>query len=132
MSKYAYRDEMRTDEIPAKDAQKTDRNTRFYCPNPKCDAHLYIASVNGSVSAYFTANDEKHPHIDGCDFYEKNTKITAENFHGEEKRKRRRMKEKQGQERKRGRKMKNSRTFCKMRELFLEVQARNISVSSGT
>ena len=84
MSKYAYRDEMRTDEIPAKDAQKTDRNTRFYCPNPKCDAHLYIASVNGSVSAYFTANDEKHPHIDGCDFYEKNTNFIPSRFKEEE------------------------------------------------
>ena len=52
MAMYAFLDELRTKEILARDATKEDKYRRFFCPNPDCDAHLHIVSVDGLVSAY--------------------------------------------------------------------------------
>lgn len=84
MSKYAYRDKTRTHEILASEAQNLDKNTCFYCPNPVCDAHLYISSVDGVVSAYFAAKDKKHPHIAGCEFHTNNYKFISSKFKEDE------------------------------------------------
>lgn len=67
MSMYAYKDAARTQDISAKEAQVQDKGTRFYCPNPLCDAHLYIANLDGLRSPYFTANRKEHPHVEDCD-----------------------------------------------------------------
>ncbi|WP_267934251.1 hypothetical protein [Paenibacillus profundus] len=39
MAMYVYKDKGRTKELYAKDALKEDKNKRYYCPNPNCDAH---------------------------------------------------------------------------------------------
>ena len=49
---YVYKDKARTEKLYAKDAFKKDKNTRFYCPNPKCDAHMYICNAEGSSLTY--------------------------------------------------------------------------------
>ena len=72
MATYVYRDKARTQKLYAKDASKEDKKTRFYCPNPKCDAHMYICSVDGSSSAYFRAIYQQHQHIPNCPFHSSN------------------------------------------------------------
>lgn len=68
MAMYVYRDEERKVELYAKDSYKENKSTRFYCPNPNCDAHMFICSLDGSSSAYFRATHKAHSHIDGCMF----------------------------------------------------------------
>lgn len=68
MAVYVYEDKKRTKELYAKNALKEDKNKRYYCPNPNCDAHMYICNVDGVSSAYFSATRKPHPHITGCDF----------------------------------------------------------------
>lgn len=65
---YVYRDEERTVELYAKDAHKEDKDTKFYCPNPDCKAHMFICGLDGSSSAYFRATHKENSHIKGCDF----------------------------------------------------------------
>lgn len=77
---YAFLDELRTKEILSRDAKKEDKYRRFFCPNPDCDAHLHIVSVDGLVSAYFKANDKNHPHINGCYFSKNSNKFTPNKF----------------------------------------------------
>lgn len=80
MALYAYRDKSRTDVLYASEAVKEDRNKRFYCPNPACDAHLYICAIDGSKQAYFRATKPNHGHVDGCEYGESNAGITEEQF----------------------------------------------------
>lgn len=68
MAMYVYKDKGRTKELYAKDALKEDKNKRYYCPNPNCDAHMYVCGVEGVSSAYFSATRNEHPHCKGCDF----------------------------------------------------------------
>lgn len=72
MALFVYRDKSRTQILYAKDALKEDKNIRFYCPNPNCDAHMYICSVKGSSSAYFRAVYKQHQHILDCPFHSSN------------------------------------------------------------
>jgi hypothetical protein len=39
---YVFKDKLRTTKFYAKDSIKENRNTRFYYPNPACDANMYI------------------------------------------------------------------------------------------
>lgn len=84
MSMYAYKDSARTQELSAKEAQEQDKDTRFYCPNPLCDAHLFIANLNGLKSPYFTANRKGHPHIDDCDCRKASRIFNPNNFSEDE------------------------------------------------
>lgn len=68
MSNYAFKDKNRTIKIFAKDSIKENKDTRFYCPNPNCDAHMYICNVKGVSSAYFSANHKNYPHAYNCPF----------------------------------------------------------------
>lgn len=68
MAAYAFRDAMRKEIIYAANAVIEDRNKAFYCPNPKCTAHLYICAVDGSKKAYFRATKKEFPHIPMCSF----------------------------------------------------------------
>ena len=47
MAMYVYKDKERNEKLYANNASKEDKGIRFYCPNPKCDAHMYICSVDG-------------------------------------------------------------------------------------
>ncbi|VWL85171.1 hypothetical protein OMES3154_00455 [Oceanivirga miroungae] len=66
MTKYAYRDENRKNIIYANKATDEDRNNEFYCPNPNCNAKLYICSISGSKNAYFRATKAHFKHIKNC------------------------------------------------------------------
>ena len=62
---YVYKDDARKEMLLARDAQKQDKDIRFYCPNPQCDAYMYIRNIDGVSASYFSANPS-HGHIDGC------------------------------------------------------------------
>lgn len=68
MSNYAYRDIERKIVLYSSQAIKEDRNETFYCPNPKCEAKLYICAIEGSKSAYFRATKPMYKHILNCPF----------------------------------------------------------------
>lgn len=68
MSTYVFKDKQRKIKFYAKDATNENRDTRFYCPNIDCDAHMYICGVDGLSAAYFSANHQNYPHIKGCPF----------------------------------------------------------------
>lgn len=71
MAMYVYKDASRTKKLLARDAQKQDKGTRFYCPNPQCDAHMYIWSLDGVSASYFGAS-RSHGHMKGCAYYSLN------------------------------------------------------------
>lgn len=68
MAKYAYRDKERKDIICANRAIEEDRNKEFYCPNPLCNAKLYICAIDGSKNAYFRATKSDSRHIENCPY----------------------------------------------------------------
>lgn len=68
MSMYVFKDKLRTIKFYAKDATKENRSTRFYCPNPACDARMYICGVDGVSAAYFSANRKEYHHVSKCPF----------------------------------------------------------------
>ncbi|MES5109599.1 hypothetical protein ABVC38_00395 [Lactobacillus iners] len=55
-----------TGKIYATQALQGDLNQPYYCPNPACDALLYICSAQGSRQPYFSANHADHRHIFRC------------------------------------------------------------------
>lgn len=73
MAMYVYKDVERTIEIQAEDGQKEDIKTRYYCPNSKCEAHMYLCAVDGSSRAYFSANRKPFPHLKHCDYGSSNS-----------------------------------------------------------
>lgn len=68
MSNYAYWDSERKKRIYSYQAIKEDRNIAFYCPNPNCNAKLYICAIDGSKSAYFRATKSAYKHIKNCSY----------------------------------------------------------------
>lgn len=68
MANYAYKDNQRKEIIYSTQAIEEDRSTAFYCPNPKCNAQLYICAIDGSKTAYFRATKRKYPHVSNCPF----------------------------------------------------------------
>lgn len=68
MAMYAYRDKERTKKLYAKDALKEDISTLFHSPNPNCNAHMFICSLEGSSPAYFGATRPHYPHMRPCAF----------------------------------------------------------------
>lgn len=68
MTKYAYRDKERKNIIFANQAIEEDRNKEFYCPNPVCNAKLYICAIDGSKNAYFRATKSDSKHIENCPY----------------------------------------------------------------
>ncbi len=80
MAKYAYRDKQRKDVIYSTEAIKEDRYKVFYCPNPKCNAQLYICAIDGSRTAYFRATKSQYPHIPNCPFGNSSTEFDENQF----------------------------------------------------
>ena len=68
MANYAYKDNQRKEIIYSTQAIKEDRSRAFYCPNPKCNAQLYICAIEGSKTAYFRATKRQYPHVSNCPF----------------------------------------------------------------
>lgn len=80
MAKYAYRDFQRKNVIYSNQAVIEDRNKEFYCPNPKCNAKLYICAIDGSKSAYFRATKSEYKHITNCPFRSSNSEFDENKF----------------------------------------------------
>ena len=77
MSVFAFEDLLRQKKVLA--AKCTDRNRRFYCPNPRCDAHLLLCTQDVVSRTYFRATLKLHPH--NLDCYYKNSSVkSVENF----------------------------------------------------
>lgn len=68
MAMYAFRDKARKQKLYAKYAASESRDTRFFCPNENCDAHMHICGLDGTAAAYFSANRQGHSHVKGCPF----------------------------------------------------------------
>lgn len=60
MSLFAFEDELRQKKALA--VKCSDRSKRFYCPDPQCDAHLFLCNQDGVSKAYFRATLKSHPH----------------------------------------------------------------------
>ena len=80
MAKYAYRDKARKDIIYSNSAIEEDRNKAFFCPNPNCEAKLYICAVDGSNSAYFRATKAEFKNIKNCPFGNSNTEFDSKKY----------------------------------------------------
>ena len=77
MSLFAFEDELRQKKALA--VKCSDRSKRFYCPDPQCDAHLFLCNQDGVSKAYFRATLKSHPH--NLDCYYKNSNVgSIENF----------------------------------------------------
>lgn len=80
MAKYAYRDNERKNIIYSTDAVKEDRDKAFFCPNPNCEARLYVCAIDGSRNAYFGATKAKYPHVLKCPFGSNNAEFDENQF----------------------------------------------------
>lgn len=72
MSGFAYRSRERIKEniVFAIDCTERDKGIRFFCPNPDCDAYMYLCNLNNNgTKPYFRATLKNHKHIPDC-FYE--------------------------------------------------------------
>lgn len=67
MAMYVFKDAAREHKLLARDAQRQDKSIRFYCPNKKCDAHMYVRSLDGVSKAYFGAR-KSYSHEKGCPY----------------------------------------------------------------
>ena len=65
MTSFAYKDKGRKIKMEAANLSGFD-TTRYYCPNPKCNAEMYLCVNNGSNSSYFSANRKGYGHITNC------------------------------------------------------------------
>lgn len=65
MSFIAYKDSSRTQIIYADSCTINNKNTRYYCENPNCQAHLYIRAIDSALTTHFYALKE-HPHTGWC------------------------------------------------------------------
>lgn len=74
MSMYAYTAKTRKEKEKrlARNLTSRDRGVRFYCPNKKCDAHMFIHSRDGEERQYFAASG-KYGHIEFCPYGSQNT-----------------------------------------------------------
>lgn len=69
MAMYSYLEEGRKNKVYARDAQLKDKGKRYYCPNPECDAHMYLSNLEGLSASYFRASRVSHKHIAGCPYH---------------------------------------------------------------
>lgn len=67
MSMYAYKDAARTIRVLAKEITERDKGIRHYCPNPKCEARMFIRSYDGERKSVFVASGNPG-HIEYCPY----------------------------------------------------------------
>lgn len=72
MASYVYRDEERRERINADMALQDDMDVRYYCPNPDCNAEMYLCQRNGANNPYFRATKKEHGHVKDCPFKNSN------------------------------------------------------------
>lgn len=68
MAKFAFRDAARTQMVYAVEAKQEDNEIWYYCPNPECNAHLYVSSKDGVRVPYFRAKYSRYGHTKGCKY----------------------------------------------------------------
>lgn len=74
MVSFAYRDKERRQRINANQALQDNIEKRYYCPNPACDADMYIRERKGLKSPYFGAS-RGHSHVANCCFMNSKNKF---------------------------------------------------------
>lgn len=74
MVSFAYRDKERRQRINANQAVQENMEKRYYCPNPACDADMYIRERKGLKSPYFGAS-RGHSHVANCCFMNSKNKF---------------------------------------------------------
>lgn len=85
MSMYAYTAASRreSEKILAKNITKREKGVRYYCPNPQCNAKMFVRCVEGERKTFFAASGNPG-HIENCLFGSSNTynpeKTTEEGF----------------------------------------------------
>lgn len=72
MAMYAYKDKDRTTRVLAKDTTERDKGIRYYCPNLKCRAKMFIRSCDGESKSFFAASGNPG-HIEHCPYGSENT-----------------------------------------------------------
>lgn len=78
MISYTYKSKEREEAsiVFAHDCTEKDLGIRLYCPNPDCDAHMFLCNLNNSnIKPYFRATLKNHPHIKDCRYSKLNFKI---------------------------------------------------------
>ena len=68
MAMHAYIDLEREKVLFARNAVSENKDTRFYCPNSDCDAHMHVRHRHGLKYTYFAAKSKVYPHVEGCPF----------------------------------------------------------------
>lgn len=61
MVSFAYRDKERRERINANQALQDNIEKRYYCPNPACDAEIYLRERKGVKNPYFGVAKKGHP-----------------------------------------------------------------------
>lgn len=72
MSLYVFEDEARTKKVLAKQTTERNKGIRYYCPNPKCEARMFLWNLDGESRAYFRASG-KPGHVEHCPYGSDNT-----------------------------------------------------------
>lgn len=86
LSNYAYIDIYKTKRKYASECTQYDVGRVFYCPFENCTAHLFVCGLmSDKRNNYFSANDNKYPHIEDCIYSMKGfnfnrTEYNEENF----------------------------------------------------
>lgn len=77
MAMYVFKDNEKIKKVFARDLTKRDKELRYYCPNKKCSAKMYLWSLEGESRPFFRSAGEPG-HIDHCP-YGTDNKFVPEN-----------------------------------------------------
>lgn len=72
MSMYVYEDEARTKKLLAKDTTERNSGVRYYCPNSRCNARMFIWNIDGENKSFFRASGNPG-HVEHCPYGSDNT-----------------------------------------------------------
>lgn len=79
MVSFAYRDKERRERINANQALQENMKKRYYCPNPDCDAEMYLWERYGAKNPYFGAI-KSHSHVANCCFMNRKNKFNPAKY----------------------------------------------------
>lgn len=72
MSMYVFKDSERREKLSVKDATERDKGVRYFCPNPRCDARMFLWNLEGESKSFFRASGTPG-HVENCPFGSDNT-----------------------------------------------------------
>lgn len=72
MSMYAYKDVDRKIRVLAKETIGRNKGVRYYCPNPNCEAKMFLRSYDGERKSVFAASGNPG-HMKHCPYGSENT-----------------------------------------------------------